>query len=169
MPGRHRLLDGLRPLDDRHRHRAQLGQRLDPGRLDPAADRHAGHAGRRCPLRHPERGLAERGLGVDATFAGDHDVRLPELLLEVRQLHDEIDPGPQRERPKAVLDRQQREPDAPGRTGARRLALVAPDPRGQLVGVAREVRVELLDLLRRGPLLRAVGRRRSPRTQQRDW
>ena len=82
--------------------------------------------------------------------------------VEVRQLHDKVDARPQGERSKPVLDRQQGEADAAGRTGPGRLALVAPDPLGQLVGVALEVRVELDYLLRRSSLLRAIGRRRSP-------
>ena len=80
-------------------------------------------------LATPERGLAEPGLGVDPALAGDDEVGLRQSRVEVGRLHQEVDAGAEGEPGERVLDRQQREADAAGRTGTRRVAF-APTRRG---------------------------------------
>ena len=55
-------------------------------------------------LRDAERGLAERGLGVDPALAGDHEVRVRELAVEVGRSMTSSTPGRRCERPEAILD-----------------------------------------------------------------
>src|SRR5689334_24975481 len=70
----HRVLDRLGCLDHGDRDRANRGQCLDPCRRDATADRDASDAGLLRTSRHAERGLADRRLLVDATFAGDDEI-----------------------------------------------------------------------------------------------
>ena len=76
-------------------------------------------------LRDPQRGLAERGLRIDAALAGDHEVGAVELLAEPGLLHDDLDTGNQPDGREPVGDGQQPERRPAGRAGAGRLALVA--------------------------------------------
>ena len=52
---------------------------IPSGSTPPPTAMH-GHAAGGCSLCDTECRLAEGGLRVDVTLAGDHDVRLPELL-----------------------------------------------------------------------------------------
>ena len=161
------FLDRHRPLDDRHRRRADVRQRTDAVDLHPATDRDARHAGRDAPFRDAERGLPEGGLGVDPPLAGDDEVGSREACREVGRLHHEVDPRPQGERSEPTLRRKEGKPDPASRAGTRRVAFVTALAGLQLVGPGRIPRVECLDVLRGGALLRSVRRRRAGRPQER--
>src|SRR5439155_20322694 len=105
--GGHRGLDRLRRLDDRHRDCTLRGESLGARRLHAAANGQARDGcGPRAP-RNPERGLAERRLGVDATLAGDDEIGARELAREVRLRHDELHAGDELERAEVIPDREE--------------------------------------------------------------
>ena len=113
-------------LRDRDDDGAEPGERVDPlGRHAAADDDARARRPRRAALGDAERGLAERGLRVDAALAGDDEVGAGELAVEVGRVHDELDAGHEVERPEAIAEGEQREADAARGAGARRLALVA--------------------------------------------
>ncbi len=138
-----------------------------PSRLHPAADRDAGHAGGLGPARDTERGLAVGRLRVDPALAGDDEVGPRESRVEVGRVHDEVDPGPKRERTEPILDRQQGKPDTSGRARPGRQAFVAAGRHVHRVGEAGKSLVQVRDLRRRGALLRPVDRRGPRRAEQR--
>ena len=109
-----------------------------------------------------ERGLAERGLGVDPALAGDDEVGAGEAGVEVGRLHDRSTPGPQRERaergPGSRAARTRRRPPR------RRPGVSRSRPAGRRfegVGEGGERRVEVRDVGRRSRP--SAARRRRPR------
>ena len=168
-PRLHRGLDRLGPLDDRDGDGADRRQGLDPLGFDAAADGDARDAGLGRPPRDAERGLAERGLGVDPALAGDDQVRGNEPAREVGRLHQQLDARPQRERAEPVGDgragRSRRRRPRP-RPGCRERA--GPRP---LRGRRRRTRAGDRARPRRRPTRPSAGRRRRPHRTGRgaDW
>ena len=110
-----------------------------------------------------DRRLAVHGLEVDTALAGDHQVGVAHVRVEVHRRGDDLDAGLER----GAEEGQHRRAHAAGRTRARhrvdRHAEVAPDDAGE----AGEVGVERLHHLGRGALLRAKYRRGPTRAGER--
>ena len=103
---------------------------------------------------------------VDPALAGDDEVGPREPRVEVGGVHHEVDARAQRERPEPVLDREQRVADAAGRAGARGRALGPTAHELHRVGKSTEPAIEILDVVGRGALLRAVDGRGAGRSAQ---
>ncbi|OLT38128.1 hypothetical protein BJF82_09325 [Kytococcus sp. CUA-901] len=101
-------------------------------------------------------------LGVEAALPGDHEVGAGQLVIEPREVQQQLDAG-------GVLrtQRQQCEAHPAGRPGAGALGQVGRAPRiGQEGGPPRQGRVGAGDRHRIGSLLRAVDGRGAGGTQQ---
>jgi hypothetical protein len=122
---------------------AGAGERRGSGRLDRTAHRRAGKAGRAAALGDQCHHLAAQRLGVDPALGGDAAIGVRQPAVDADGVHHQP-AAARRVRP----DRHQHRADAAARTGPRQLG------GGQLERA--QPRLQLLHLIRRGALLRAV-------------
>ena len=166
--GSHRLLDGLRALDHRHRDRA----RPPPGPRSPPAPR------RRRPRRTGRRPRRARRATPRAVFPNAVWLSIRPSPVRTRSAPASLaakpvasitssTPGHDRERPEAVAQAGQPEDRPAGRAGPGRVALAPSDARLQGVRPAAERGVEVADVDRAGALLGAVDGGRAGGAEQR--
>ena len=104
--------------------------------------------------RHAKRGFAAQGLGVEAAFAGDHQVGAAHGVFQAHQFGDHLHTRAKLRAEEGLGGKAQ----TTGRAAARLVAHVSGQHLGAVVGKVSEGLVQLLDLVWVGAFLRAENR-----------